>query len=239
MAPAAAPHLSSTPCASRSASTSWRGSSAGAGSRASGSWSAGSRWSCRSARRRCARRCASWRSLRLIESAPNKGVRVRNLTAADLKESYPVRAGLEQVAAELAAERLAEDCSALERRWPRCTRRTRSCDGEAQVRHTVGLPPRAGAGGRATRCCCTRGRRWASRCGRRCRSAGSSPAPTLVRRRAPGARRRLRAPRPGHRRAGQGPCAELRAASAPDHRPGAPVAATASKADQGLTPRAL
>ena len=43
-------------------------------------------------------------SLRLIESAPNKGVRVRNLTAADLEESYPVRAGLEAIAAELAAE---------------------------------------------------------------------------------------------------------------------------------------
>ncbi len=48
-------------------------------------------------------------SLQLIESAPNKGVRVRNLTADDLKESYPVRAGLEQVAAELAAGRLSED----------------------------------------------------------------------------------------------------------------------------------
>ena len=54
-------------------------------------------------------------SLQLIESAPNKGVRVRNLTADDLKESYPVRAGLEQVAAELAAGRLAEDTAALER----------------------------------------------------------------------------------------------------------------------------
>ena len=53
-------------------------------------------------------------ALRLIESAPNKGVRVRGLTAAHLKESYPVRAGLEQVAAELAAERLAQDPSALE-----------------------------------------------------------------------------------------------------------------------------
>ncbi len=53
-------------------------------------------------------------SLRLIESAPNKGVRVRNLTAADLEESYPVRAGLEAIAAELAADRLALDCSALE-----------------------------------------------------------------------------------------------------------------------------
>ena len=55
-------------------------------------------------------------SLQLIESAPNKGVRVRNLTADDLKESYPVRAGLEQVAAELAAVRLAQDTAALEQR---------------------------------------------------------------------------------------------------------------------------
>src|SRR6185295_18283513 len=50
-------------------------------------------------------------TLRLIESAPNKGVRVRRLTAAELRESYPVRAGLEQVAAELAAPRLAADPS--------------------------------------------------------------------------------------------------------------------------------
>ncbi|MEC3993616.1 GntR family transcriptional regulator [Actinacidiphila sp. DG2A-62] len=76
-------------------------------------------------------------SLRLIEAEPNKGVRVRNLTAADLKESYPVRAGLEQVAAELAAERLAADPSALEREVAALHAADAELDGEEQVRHTV------------------------------------------------------------------------------------------------------
>ncbi|NBM21142.1 GntR family transcriptional regulator, partial [Streptomyces sp. GC420] len=76
-------------------------------------------------------------ALRLIESAPNKGVRVRNLTAADLEEIYPVRAGLEQIAAELAAERLAEDVSALEPEVAALYEADRKADGEAQVRHTV------------------------------------------------------------------------------------------------------
>lgn len=76
-------------------------------------------------------------SLRLIESAPNKGVRVRNLTAADLEESYPVRAGLEQIAAELAAERLALDCSALEPHVLALYDADRRADGTSQVRHTV------------------------------------------------------------------------------------------------------
>ncbi|MFE7843432.1 GntR family transcriptional regulator [Streptomyces sp. NPDC057474] len=78
-------------------------------------------------------------SLRLIESAPNKGVRVRNLTAADLEESYPVRAGLEAIAAELAAERLAEDCSALEPHVAALYEADRNADGTSQVRHTVGF----------------------------------------------------------------------------------------------------
>ncbi|MZD07686.1 FCD domain-containing protein [Streptomyces sp. SID5785] len=76
-------------------------------------------------------------SLRLIESAPNKGVRVRNLSAADLEESYPVRAGLEAIAAELAAARLAEDCSALEPHVAALYRADREADGTGQVRHTV------------------------------------------------------------------------------------------------------
>jgi len=76
-------------------------------------------------------------SLRLIESAPNKGVRVRNLTAADLEESYPVRAGLEAIAAELAAERLGEDCSVLEPHVAALYEADRKSDGTAQVRHTV------------------------------------------------------------------------------------------------------
>ncbi|ARZ70472.1 GntR family transcriptional regulator [Streptomyces sp. HU2014] len=76
-------------------------------------------------------------SLRLIESAPNKGVRVRELSATDLKESYPVRAGLEQVAAELAADALAEDASMLEPEVSALYGADRAGDGEAQVRHTV------------------------------------------------------------------------------------------------------
>ncbi|SDK05063.1 GntR family transcriptional regulator [Streptomyces indicus] len=76
-------------------------------------------------------------SLRLIESAPNKGVRVRNLSAADLEESYPVRAGLEQIAAELAAEKLAADCSALSPHVEALYVADRESDGTGQVRHTV------------------------------------------------------------------------------------------------------
>jgi DNA-binding GntR family transcriptional regulator len=78
-------------------------------------------------------------ALRLIESAPNKGVRVRALTAADLEEIYPVRAGLEQIAAELAAPRLAEDVSVLEPEVAALYEADRAGDAEAQVRHTVGF----------------------------------------------------------------------------------------------------
>ncbi|AGI91022.1 GntR family transcriptional regulator [Streptomyces sp. CHA1] len=76
-------------------------------------------------------------TLRLIESAPNKGVRVRDLTAADLEEIYPVRAGLEQIAAELAAPRLAADVSVLEPSVAALYEADRLADGESQVRHTV------------------------------------------------------------------------------------------------------
>ncbi|MEU3194275.1 GntR family transcriptional regulator [Streptomyces sp. NPDC006992] len=76
-------------------------------------------------------------TLRLIESAPNKGVRVRELSAADLEEIYPVRAGLEQIAAELAVPRLAGDVSALRPHVEALYEADRLGDGEAQVRHTV------------------------------------------------------------------------------------------------------
>ncbi|MEV6795734.1 GntR family transcriptional regulator [Streptomyces sp. NPDC051320] len=76
-------------------------------------------------------------TLRLIESAPNKGVRVRNLTAADLEESYPVRAGLEQIAAELAVDRLAADVSVLEPSVAALYAADRTADSAAQVRYTV------------------------------------------------------------------------------------------------------
>ena len=110
-------------------------------------------------------------SLRLIESAPNKGVRVRNLTAADLEESYPVRAGLEAIAAELAAERLAQDCSALEPHVAALYEADRKQT--ARARCGTRSPSTANWSARpATRSCCTPGRAWASRCSPRCRSAG-------------------------------------------------------------------
>lgn len=79
-------------------------------------------------------------ALRLIESAPNKGVRVRALSPADLEEIYPVRAGLEQIAAELAAPLLAGGgpaLAALEPHVQALYAADRTSDGEAQVRHTV------------------------------------------------------------------------------------------------------
>ena len=75
--------------------------------------------------------------LRLIESSPNKGVRVRDLSAADLEEIYPVRAGLEQLAATLAAPRLGADVSVLEPEVAALYEADRLGDGAAQVRHTV------------------------------------------------------------------------------------------------------
>jgi DNA-binding GntR family transcriptional regulator len=52
-------------------------------------------------------------TLRLIESEPFRGARVRRATPAEIAEIYPVRAALEEVAARGAATRLA-DTSALE-----------------------------------------------------------------------------------------------------------------------------
>jgi DNA-binding GntR family transcriptional regulator len=51
--------------------------------------------------------------LRLVVSEPFRGARVREITAEELAETYPVRAALEEVAARGAAERM-EDVSGLE-----------------------------------------------------------------------------------------------------------------------------
>ncbi|GHJ23724.1 hypothetical protein TPA0909_53380 [Streptomyces albus] len=64
-------------------------------------------------------------------------MRVRELSAADLEEIYPVRAGLEQIAAELAVVRLAGDVTALRPHVEALYDADRRGDGEAQVRHTV------------------------------------------------------------------------------------------------------
>lgn len=47
---------------------------------------------------------------RLIESLPNRGARVREFTERDLAEIFPVRAGLERTAAELALPRFSDGC---------------------------------------------------------------------------------------------------------------------------------
>jgi DNA-binding GntR family transcriptional regulator len=52
--------------------------------------------------------------LRLVESEPFRGARVRSLTDAELVEIYPVRAVLEELAASLAAERLDGQVAELE-----------------------------------------------------------------------------------------------------------------------------
>ncbi|WP_327090665.1 GntR family transcriptional regulator [Nonomuraea sp. NBC_01738] len=68
-------------------------------------------------------------SLRLIESSPNRGARVRPITRADLREVYQVRAGLEETAARLGRPSAAELASHLTS--------LRTTDPHEQVRHGV------------------------------------------------------------------------------------------------------
>jgi DNA-binding GntR family transcriptional regulator len=53
-------------------------------------------------------------ALGFVESEPYRGTRVRAITKAELAEIYPVRAALEEVAARVAAVRLAGNVKALE-----------------------------------------------------------------------------------------------------------------------------
>jgi DNA-binding GntR family transcriptional regulator len=53
-------------------------------------------------------------SVRLVESIPFRGSRVRAISDAELIEVYPIRGALEEVAARAAAKRLKGDVSALE-----------------------------------------------------------------------------------------------------------------------------
>ncbi|WP_017604080.1 GntR family transcriptional regulator [Nocardiopsis alkaliphila] len=76
-------------------------------------------------------------TLRLIETVPNKGARVRAFGVQDMAEIYPVRAGLELVAAQLAAPRLAQDPSPLEREVEALRAATVRGDVTEQIRHSV------------------------------------------------------------------------------------------------------
>ncbi|WP_344394822.1 GntR family transcriptional regulator [Actinomadura alba] len=76
-------------------------------------------------------------TLRLIESTPNRGARVREFTEEDLGEIFPVRAGLEQTAAELAIPRMAGRVERLERQSDSLAEATRAGDNVAQIRHAI------------------------------------------------------------------------------------------------------
>ncbi|GAA2415068.1 GntR family transcriptional regulator [Actinomadura vinacea] len=76
-------------------------------------------------------------ALRLVESLPNRGARVRAFTEQDLGEIFPVRAGLERTAAELALPRLAERVDALERHNALLTAAAETGDLHAQMRLSI------------------------------------------------------------------------------------------------------
>ena len=73
-------------------------------------------------------------TLRLVESAPFKGARVRAASDRELAEIYPIRAALEDVAARAASERLAGKVAPLERE---IRRMAKAKDLREQVEHDV------------------------------------------------------------------------------------------------------
>ena len=77
--------------------------------------------------------------LRLVASEPFRGARVREITAAELAEIYPVRAALEDVAARGAATGLGGDVGALQTELDGMRRAARKADVTAFVAHDVGF----------------------------------------------------------------------------------------------------
>lgn len=75
--------------------------------------------------------------LRIVESEPFRGARVRELGDQELVEIYPVRAALEELAARLAAERLAGDVRALEEQVEGMREAERRDDVPALTEHDI------------------------------------------------------------------------------------------------------
>jgi DNA-binding GntR family transcriptional regulator len=75
--------------------------------------------------------------LRLVESEPFRGARVRAVRADEIAESYPVRAALEELAAKLAAERLAGAAAPLQAEIDAMRAAAVNGDLRAFVRHDV------------------------------------------------------------------------------------------------------
>ena len=75
--------------------------------------------------------------LRLVESEPFRGSRVRVFDEEELIEVYPVRASLEELAARLAAEKLEGDVSALEVEFEAMREAVRQDDTNALAQHDI------------------------------------------------------------------------------------------------------
>ena len=75
--------------------------------------------------------------LRLVESEPFRGSRVRGFGEKELVEVYPVRASLEELAARLAAENLDGNVSALEAEYETMRVAARRGDINALVGHDI------------------------------------------------------------------------------------------------------
>lgn len=72
-------------------------------------------------------------ALRLIETMPNRGARVREFTEDDFAEFFPVRAGLEETAADLAVSRLAGRVDGLQVHIERLA----AAEGPDVMRHSI------------------------------------------------------------------------------------------------------
>jgi DNA-binding GntR family transcriptional regulator len=76
-------------------------------------------------------------ALRLIVSEPHRGARVREVTARELAEIYPVRAALEEEAARTAAVRLGGNVAALEREYKAMCKAAERNNAHKLVTHDV------------------------------------------------------------------------------------------------------
>ncbi|ATL25949.1 GntR family transcriptional regulator [Streptomyces formicae] len=76
-------------------------------------------------------------AMQLVESIPNKGMRVKELTPGQLSEVYPVRAALERLAAELAVHRMGGDVTVLAHHLGRLRELAEANDVEGQIHHGV------------------------------------------------------------------------------------------------------
>lgn len=75
--------------------------------------------------------------LRLVESEPFRGARVRQFGDDELVEVYPVRAALEEVAGRFAAEKLQGDVGALEAELEAMRKAAKRGDTQALVEHDI------------------------------------------------------------------------------------------------------